>query len=118
MRRNSDGSNTCAFAARLLETPRDFSFGSSWHFGLARGLAVAAFGSTIDPEAWPTERWRLLLDVAEEELLLQLRLRLDMATPDGEKAGFELTAAAVESTSLHGDVFLTGRRFGQKLQVW
>ena len=80
---------------------------------MARGLAVAALGSTVDPEAWPTERWRLLLDVAEEVLLL-LRLRLDMATQDGEKAGFELRAAALEATNLHGDVFLTGRRFGQK----
>ena len=87
--------------------------------GLARGLAVAALGSTVDPEALPAERWRLLLDVVDEVLLLLLllRLRLDMATPDTEKAGFELSAAALDSTNLHDDVYTTGGRFGQNFQT-
>ena len=90
--------------------------------GLARGLAVAALGSTVDPEALPAERWRLLLDVVDEVLLLLLlplllRLRLDMATPDAEKAGFELSAAALDSTNLHDDVYTTGGRFVQNFQT-
>jgi hypothetical protein len=50
-------------------------------------------------------------------LLLLLRLRLDMATPDTEKAGFELSAAALDSTNLHDDVYTTGGRFGQNFQT-
>ena len=37
-------------------------------------------------------------------LLLLLRLRLDMASPDAEKAGFELSAAVLDSRNLHDDV--------------
>ena len=50
-------------------------------------------------------------------LLLLLRLRLDMATPDAEKVGFELSAAALDSTNLHDDVYTTGGRFGQNSQT-
>ena len=50
-------------------------------------------------------------------LLLLLRLRLDMATPDTEKAGFELSAAALDSTNLHADVYAAGGRFGQNFQT-
>ena len=50
-------------------------------------------------------------------LLLLLRLRLDMATPDAEKAGFELSAAAIDSTNLRDDAYTTGRRSGQDLQT-
>ena len=84
-------------------------------------MAVAALGSTTDPEALPAERWRLLLDVVDEVLLLLLllllRLRLDMATPDAEKGGFELSAAALVSTNLHDDVYTTGGRFVQNFQT-
>ena len=50
-------------------------------------------------------------------LLLLLRLRLDMATPDTQKSGFELSAAALDSTNLHDDVYTTGGRFGQNSQT-
>jgi len=50
-------------------------------------------------------------------LLLLLRLRLDMATPDTEKAGFELSAAALDPTNLHDGVYTTGGRSSQNLQT-
>jgi len=62
--------------------------------------------------------------VVDEVLLLllllrpgRLRLRLDMATPDAEKGGFELSAAALDPTNLHDDVYTTGGRFGQNSQT-
>ena len=51
------------------------------------------------------------------QLLLLLRLRLDMATPDADKAGFELSGAALDSANLHDDVYTTGGRFGQNSQT-
>ena len=50
-------------------------------------------------------------------LLLLLRLRLVMAMPDAERGGFELSAAALDSTNLHDDVYTTGGRFVQNFQT-